>query len=53
MTPAIDANGCGGKYANGTITSTMWLITTPAVWTPWGIQWKYQLSGFGIGCVSK
>ena len=28
--PAIDAKGCGAKYANGTSTSTMWLMTTPA-----------------------
>ena len=27
--------------------------TTPAAWTPPGIQWKYQLSALGIGCVSK
>ena len=38
MMPAIDAKGCGAKYANGTITSTMWLMITPAAWTPFGIQ---------------
>src|SRR3954469_8208541 len=53
MMPAMDAIGCGAKYANGTASSTTWLIATPAACTPCGIQWKYQLSGFGIGCVSK
>ena len=51
--PAIATRGWGAKYANGTISSARWLMTTPAAWMPCGIQWKYQLSGFGIGWVSK
>ena len=31
----------------------MWLMTTPAWRTGRGRWWKYQLSGFGIGWVSK
>ena len=50
--PAAAAIGCGAKYANGTTSSAKWLNRTPNLWTPFGSQWKYHDSGFGIGCVS-
>ncbi len=51
--PATPAYGCGSTNANGTASSTMWLMTTPLWRMVRGRWWKYQLSGFGIGWVSK
>jgi hypothetical protein len=47
--PPIAAKGCGVKYRNGTPSSTTCLKATPARCATEGSQWKYQLSGFGIG----
>jgi hypothetical protein len=52
MMPAIEANGCGAKYANGTITSASDCHHTRCVNT---VRHPMEIpaQGLGIGWVSK
>ena len=49
---ATDAMGCGKKRNHGATSCAKWLPRTSALWSGFGRWWKYQESGFGIGCVS-
>src|ERR1700730_8501362 len=41
---------CVTKRANGTTSCVKWLASTSISCSRGGRWWKYQLSGFGIGC---